>query len=65
MHWDEIKGKWKELSGSIHAAWGELTSDEIAEIDGDRERLEDKLQQKYGKSKEEARKLVDEFLKKL
>ncbi|KQI70555.1 general stress protein CsbD [Loktanella sp. 5RATIMAR09] len=62
MNWDQIEGKWKEMSGSVKAKWGELTEDDIAEVDGNREALEGKIQAKYGKSKEEAKKEVDAFI---
>ncbi|SPH21463.1 hypothetical protein ASD8599_02215 [Ascidiaceihabitans donghaensis] len=62
MNWDQIEGKWKEMSGSVKAKWGELTDDEIAEVNGDREALEGKLQAKYGKTKEQAKEEVDSFL---
>ncbi|OCX62820.1 general stress protein CsbD [Thioclava sp. SK-1] len=62
MNNDILKGKWKELSGSVKAKWGDLTDDEITQAEGDREKLEGLIQQKYGKSKEEAKKEVDSFL---
>lgn len=62
MNWDQVEGKWKEMSGNIKAKWGDLTDDELAEMDGNREALEGKLQAKYGKSKEEAQREVDDFL---
>lgn len=62
MNWDQIEGKWKEMSGSVKAKWGELTDDEIAEVNGDRKALEGKLQAKYGKTKEQAKEEVDSFL---
>lgn len=62
MNWDQIKGKWKENSGTVKAKWGELTDDDVAEIDGNREALEGKIQTKYGKTKEEAKKEVNEFI---
>ena len=62
MNWDQVAGKWKEMSGSVKAKWGELTDDEVAELDGDREALEGKIQAKYGKSKEAAKEEVDAFL---
>lgn len=62
MNWDQVEGKWKEMTGSIKAKWGDLTDDELAEMDGNREALEGKLQAKYGKSKEEAQREVDDFL---
>lgn len=64
MNWDQIEGKWKEFSGEVKAKWGELTDDEVAEINGDRQALEGKIQAKYGKTKEEAKAEVDDFLNK-
>jgi len=63
MNWDQVKGKWHEVKGSIRAKWGELTDDEIEELDGNREKMVGKIQQKYGVAKEEAEKQVDEWTK--
>jgi uncharacterized protein YjbJ (UPF0337 family) len=52
-------------TGSIQETWGELTGDEIAEINGDREKLEGKIQEKYGKTREEAKRAVDDWLSKV
>lgn len=65
MNWDQIKGKWVELKGSVKSKWGDLTDDEIAEMQGDREKMTGKLQQKYGKSKEEINKEIDEWQRNL
>jgi uncharacterized protein YjbJ (UPF0337 family) len=54
MNWDQIKGKWHEIKGSVRAKWGELTDDGIEELDGNREKMVGKIQQKYGVAKEEA-----------
>lgn len=62
MNWDQIEGKWKEMTGNVKAKWGDLTDDEITEVNGDREALEGKIQVKYGKTKEEAKKEVDDFM---
>ncbi|WP_370400448.1 CsbD family protein [Sulfitobacter sp. JB4-11] len=62
MNWDQIEGKWKEMTGEVKAKWGDLTDDDVAEVNGNREALEGKIQAKYGKSKEEAKKEVDEFM---
>lgn len=62
MNWDQIEGKWKEMSGSVKAKWGDLTDDELAEIDGNRAALEGKIQAKYGKTKQEAKAEIDAFL---
>ncbi|SOC04928.1 CsbD family protein [Rhodobacter maris] len=61
MNTDMIEGKWKELKGSVRAKWGELTDDEIEQVAGEREKLEGLVQQKYGKTKEAAKREVDDF----
>ncbi|MBE0599307.1 MAG: CsbD family protein [Desulfuromonadales bacterium] len=61
MNKDELKGKWMQLKGSIKSRWGKLTDDDIQRIEGDRDKLVGKVQEKYGKSREEAEKQVDEF----
>ena len=61
MNWDIIKGQWKQLTGSVKERWGKLTDDEIAQMEGNRDQLEGKIQEKYGTTKEEAQKEVDEF----
>ncbi len=58
---DTIEGNWKEWSGKAREKWGELTDDELQQAQGNREQLEGLIQQKYGKTKEEAKREVDEF----
>ena len=62
MNWDQIEGRWKDLKGRMQQKWGDLTNDELDEAKSDRERLEGLIQQKYGRSKEEARQEVDEWM---
>lgn len=62
MNWDQVEGKWKEMTGNVQAKWGELTNDEITEIKGDRRALSGKIQNKYGVTKEEAERQIDEWL---
>jgi len=60
-HWNEIEGKWKQLVGSVKEKWSALTDDDLAAIDGKREKLEGKLQEHYGLSLEAAKKQIDDF----
>lgn len=62
MNNDQIEGKWTEVKGRLREAYGDLTDDELEAARGDREQLEGRLQQRYGKTKEEARKEVDLIL---
>jgi len=65
MNWDQIEGKWTEYKGKARQAWGDLTEDDLAEVKGSREELAGKIQYRYGKTKEEAEKEVDEWLNSL
>lgn len=56
MNNDIIKGKWKQISGSLKANWAKLTDDDLDEIDGNLEKFQGKMQEKYGMTKDEARK---------
>lgn len=61
MNWDEIQGKWKQAKGQAQQKWGKLTDDELDVIDGHREVLMGKVQERFGIEKEEAEKQVSEF----
>jgi len=34
MNWDQIKGKWKQLTGSAPKHWGKLTDDDVQTLTG-------------------------------
>lgn len=61
MNWDEIEGKWAELKGQFGEKWGKLTDDDLATIDGNRERLAGLLHQKYGIKEEHVEKQIAVF----
>lgn len=63
MNWDIIQGKWKQVKGSVKEKWGELTDDELDQIDGNKDKLAGKLQEKYGWSKEDADNKIDEYFR--
>lgn len=61
MNWDQLKGKWTQVKGQAKQRWGELTDDDFVKIDGKREELLGKVQERYGIAREEAEKQVKEF----
>jgi uncharacterized protein YjbJ (UPF0337 family) len=63
MNTDTLKGDWKNLKGKIKEKWGKLTDDDLTIIEGKRDQLEGKLQERYGYAKEQAKKELDEFCK--
>lgn len=65
MNWDRIEGNWKEFKGKAKQHWADLTDDDVESAEGKRDELVGKIQQKYGKAKDEAEKMVDEWVAKL
>jgi len=63
MNTDILEGKWKQIRGEIRETWGELTDDELDQIAGKRDKLAGKLQEKYGWSRDEAERQIDDFLR--
>ncbi len=62
MNTDILEGQWKQLKGRIQEKWGELTQDEIDQIQGKQDVLVGKLQERYGYTREEAERQVNDFL---
>ena len=63
MNWDRIEGDWKQFVGKVKEKWGKLTDDDLAAINGKREQLEGKIQERYGIEKDAARRQIDEWSK--
>ncbi len=62
--WNKVKGNWKQFKGSVQEQWGELTDDEVDEINGEREQLAGKIQEKYGVAQAEANEQIDKWAEK-
>jgi uncharacterized protein YjbJ (UPF0337 family) len=61
MNWDQIEGKWKQSVGKVKEKWGKLTDDDLMAINGQRDQLIGKIQERYSIAKDAAQKQVDEF----
>ncbi len=61
MNWDQIKGNWKQASGSVRQQWGKLTDDDMTVVAGHREHLAGKIQERYGIAKDEVEKQLTEW----
>jgi len=61
MNWDQIEGNWKQFKGSAREQWGKLTDDDLDVIEGKRDKLVGKIQEKYGVAREAAEKQIDEY----
>ncbi len=56
MNKDEIGGNWKQFKGKAKEQWGKLTDDDMTVIEGKRDQLVGKIQERYGYEKIQAEK---------
>ncbi|MGE3539356.1 MAG: CsbD family protein [Candidatus Tectimicrobiota bacterium] len=63
MNADILKGKWKQLRGEMKQWWGNLTDDDFNSIEGERDKLVGRLQERYGYARDEAEAEVERRLK--
>ena len=63
MNEDVLKGKWHQLKGDIKSRWGKLTNDDLDRAEGDAEKLIGRVQERYGYQREEAKREVDDFIR--
>jgi uncharacterized protein YjbJ (UPF0337 family) len=56
-----MEGKWKQMKGALKSRWGKLTDDDLDVIEGQKDQLVGKVQERYGIAKDEAQKQVDEW----
>ncbi|MGH9564128.1 MAG: CsbD family protein [Terracidiphilus sp.] len=61
MNSDQVAGQWKQAKGKIKEQWGKLTDDDLKVIEGNRDQLIGKIQERYGVTREVAQKQVEEW----
>lgn len=61
MNMDIFKGQWKQLRGDIKMRWGRLTDDDLDSVDGAMDKLEGRLQERYGWGKEQAKQEIESW----
>lgn len=61
MNKDTFQGQFKQMQGKFKTTWGRLTDDQWAEIGGNRDMLLGKIQEVYGRTKEEAERELHDF----
>jgi uncharacterized protein YjbJ (UPF0337 family) len=61
MNWDTIQGNWLQMKGSMKERWGDLTDDDIQMLDGRKDQIVGKIQERYGIARDEAERQVDEW----
>lgn len=61
MNKDVFEGNWKQLKGKVKEKWGELTDDDLDRVDGKRENLVGRIQERYGKTRDAVEREVQEW----
>ena len=63
MNTDQMKGNWKQFVGKAKEKWGELTDNDWQVVEGKRDQLAGKIQERYGIAREEAERQIAELEK--
>lgn len=58
---ETLKGEWNQLKGSVKQKWADLTDDDLTHIEGSRDKLVGRLQERSGRTKEEVEREVDDW----
>jgi uncharacterized protein YjbJ (UPF0337 family) len=63
MNDDVFTGQWKQMRGSLKSWWGKLTDDDLDRIGGQRDILVGLVQERYGQTREQAEREVEQRLR--
>jgi len=61
LNQDQLEGMWKQFKGELKQKWAEFTDDDLMLIEGRIDKLEGKIQERYGDRREEVKRWVDEW----
>ena len=61
MNDDTIAGNWKQFKGKVKEQWGKLTDDDLDVIDGKRDQMIGRVQERYGIARDEADRQVSDW----
>jgi uncharacterized protein YjbJ (UPF0337 family) len=62
VDWDRIEGNWKQAKGKVREKWAQLTDNDLEQVNGRRDQLEGKIQERYGIAKDRVRQDLDTWL---
>ena len=58
---DQLKGNWKQFKGELKKKWADITDDDLLYIEGQKDKLDGKIQERYGDRREEVKQWIDEW----
>jgi uncharacterized protein YjbJ (UPF0337 family) len=53
------EGRWEQLKGKAKSLWGNLTDNDLLEVEGDYQRLLGKIEERSGEAREEIERRLD------
>jgi uncharacterized protein YjbJ (UPF0337 family) len=56
---DRVTGNWKLFKGKLRERWGDLTDDELDRLQGQRDQLIGRLQERSGRERAEIERDID------
>ena len=62
MNREQMAGNWRVMRGKVKEQWGRLTNDDLDVIQGKHDQLVGKIQQRYGKQRDQVERDVDRWL---
>ena len=61
MNWEQARGNWNQVKGEMKKQWGKLTDDDFAQVNGERDKLVGRIQERYGYAKDQAEREVRDW----
>ncbi|HMS82776.1 MAG TPA: CsbD family protein [Nitrospira sp.] len=58
---DQLKGNWKQFKGELKKKWADITDDDLLYIEGHNDKLNGKIQERYGDRRKEVKQWIDEW----
>lgn len=59
MNENTIKGQWEQVKGEVKETWGELTDDNLTQLDGTRQKISGKIQENLGEAQDVVKRQLD------
>ena len=61
MNKEQFRGNWKQSKGEVKKKWGQISDNDLLEMEGDYDKFLGVLQKRYGDQKEEVERWADEW----